>query len=48
MHGYYSKCINIHNFRWTDMKDFWDKMGKIGYFLHFANFYTRSYVSRFG
>ena len=36
---YCSKCVNMHNFRRTDMEDFWDKMCKIGCFLYFANVY---------
>ena len=44
MHGYCNKCVNIHNFRKTDVEDFWDKMCKICYFLHFSSF-TASYVN---
>ena len=29
LHGYYSKCVNIHSFRKIDVEDFWDKMCKI-------------------
>ena len=44
MHGYCSKCVNIHSFRETDVEDFWGKMCKIGWFLHFAKFYTSTDV----
>ena len=44
MHGYCNKCVNIHNFRKIDVEDFWDKMCKICYFLHFPRF-TASYVN---
>ena len=39
MHGYCSKCVNMHGFRRTDVEDFWDKICKIGCFLYFANVY---------
>ena len=39
MHGYCSKCVNIHSFRRIDVEDFGGKMRKIGCFLYFANVY---------
>ena len=39
MHRYYSKCVNMHSFRMTNVEDFLDKMCKIGCFLYFANAY---------
>ena len=39
MHGYCSKCVNMHSFRRTDVEDFLGKICKIGCFLYFANVY---------
>ena len=39
MQDYYSKCVNIHSIRETDVEKFWDKMCKICCFLYFAKFY---------
>ena len=43
MHGYYSKCVNIHSFRRTDVNYFLGKMCKICYFLYFVNVYIHWY-----
>ena len=39
MHGYCSKCVNMHSFWRIDVEDFWGKICKIGCFLYFANVY---------
>ena len=39
MHGYNSKCVNMHNFKRTGVEDLLGKMYKIGCFLYFANVY---------
>ena len=33
---YCNKCVNIHYFRRSYVKDFWNKIGKIGYFFVFC------------
>ena len=42
MYNYCNKCVNIHNFRMIDVRDFLSKICKIYYFLYFAKFYINA------
>ena len=42
MYSYCNKCVNIHNFRMIDVRDFLSKICKIYYFLYFAKFYINA------
>ena len=39
IHCYYSKCVNIHNFRMTDVGSFVAWMCKIHLFFYYARVY---------